>query len=355
MLCYSLLLYFTTCQAAHWVSLSASSKKVATTHLGDVHNLYYTVPVQIGNQKFNLLLDTGSGTTWVISTRCRKRACFYHNKYDNKNSPTYQGTYTHPFYLLYADNSQEIGYYSVDKVTVAGLTVKSQYFGEVVNIRNGDDTDGIFGLGPDSQVATALFLKPLTFVTNLQKDGVITKRVFSIRLTGGDDSILTIGDLDNSLYSGKLTYASVLPRFNSWTISVDSLNIGDTQVCQNTPAIIDSGTSTILVPTYYMDYLQTIQSIRVYDNNLYVLCSLINELPQLSIVISGVKFSLDATDYVIFNYWDLYCPLLISIRNLDEWILGEPFLRKYYAVFDADNNRVALALSAYRSHHSHII
>ena len=67
---------------------------------------------------------------------------------------------------------------------MAGLTVKSQYFGEVVYEADGDMINGIFGLGPDSQVARAGFLQPSTFLTNLKREGVINKRIFSIRLTG---------------------------------------------------------------------------------------------------------------------------------------------------------------------------
>ena len=42
-------------------------------------------------------------------------------KYNRSKSPTYNHTYEHPFQLLYADDSHEIGYYSLDSMTVSIL------------------------------------------------------------------------------------------------------------------------------------------------------------------------------------------------------------------------------------------
>ncbi|KAJ9594402.1 hypothetical protein L9F63_014192 [Diploptera punctata] len=325
---YLVLLVIATCEGVHRISLKLLTKKAGTAFMEDVSNQYYMVPAVIGNQEFDLLVDTGSANTWVVSVNCSSEDCSSLKKYDSKNSSTYQGTYNKSkFYLEYADGSTGKGYFSIDSVTIAGLTVRSQYFGEVVSDNGNGTFDGVFGLGPDSQVAPAGSFQPLTFLSNLKKDGVIKNRIFSLRLTGDDSSVLTIGEVDDSLYTGKLIYASVLANYSSWTILVDSMNSGNTTIGTNINTVVDSGTTAIALPASFSDLFEDIPTLQEIDGGLVVRCSEISQLPNLNFTISGVEFNLQPEDYIL-HIEDSYCQLLIMLLKDVIMILGDNFFRK---------------------------
>jgi hypothetical protein len=110
------------------------------------------IPVQFGDQKFMLVLDTGSGDTWVAGTgiECKSRsarAC--------KSGPMYTKTSTFAaipnqvFNTSYSDGEYMSGIMATETLTVGNVSVKNQHFGLVDKARwNGDGiSSGILGLG----------------------------------------------------------------------------------------------------------------------------------------------------------------------------------------------------------------
>jgi Eukaryotic aspartyl protease len=77
----------------------------------------------------------------------------------------------------------------------------------------------------------------------------LEKNIFSFYLKS-EKSVLTIGNIDKSLYKGKINYHTVIHKFY-WTINMDKILINgkETSLCKNCKAIIDTGTSLITGPT----------------------------------------------------------------------------------------------------------
>ncbi|EDW27624.1 GL20169 [Drosophila persimilis] len=143
--------------------------------LSNVNNLQYYGSISIGTppQNFMVQFDTGSSNLWIPSVDCFSADCYYHNTYSSANSTTYQVNGT-AFSITYGSGSVS-GILSTDVVTVAGLKIPRQMFGEATIVTGTSlldaSFDGIFGMAYSS----------------LAVDGVC-RRFYNLwkRETGGD-------------------------------------------------------------------------------------------------------------------------------------------------------------------------
>ncbi|EPS38721.1 hypothetical protein H072_7553 [Dactylellina haptotyla CBS 200.50] len=139
---------------------------ISRASLSYVEGLSFYVPVQVGNQDLNLIIDTGSSDTWVVQNNF---TCFNvpmqsgNETTSNADIPCDFGGYFFPtesstFKVLrsdlgtlrihYADGSAVAGYVGQDIVNVSGLLI-NQTIGvaEFTRWRGDDSTAGILGLG----------------------------------------------------------------------------------------------------------------------------------------------------------------------------------------------------------------
>merc|ERR1711998_79902 len=139
---------------------------------------------------------------------------------------------------------------SEDTVTVGGLTVEGQTFGEVTKEPGvafiAAQFDGIMGLGFQSIAVEGAM--PVWY--NLVEQKKVSEPVFAFWLnrTAGGDGELHLGGVDTAKYTGDLTYVP-LTNETYWEFHMDSVNIAGTDYCQGgCKAIADSGTSLLAGP-----------------------------------------------------------------------------------------------------------
>jgi len=214
----------------------------------------YFVDIQIGTppQSFKVVPDTGSSNLWVPGSKCgfTQIPCDIHNKFHSDKSSTYKANGT-AFSIQYGSGACA-GYLSSDDVTIAGLQVKDQTFGETTKEPGlafvAAKFDGLFGLAFDS--ISVDHVTPLWY--NLLSQGLVQDPVFSFWLSGDDavDSELVFGGSNPAHYSGNFTY---LPLTNEtyWEFAMDDFQIsGQSQgyCAKGCRAIADSGTSLLAGP-----------------------------------------------------------------------------------------------------------
>merc|ERR1712216_649228 len=135
---------------------------------------------------------------------------------------------------------------------------------------------------------------------------------------------------------GKLSLAARLLPY--WLISASDIKVGgkssgSCNFLTGCEMVVDTGTSVLAGPPSAMNAL--IAKI----GNVSADCSNVASLPTLSFTFAGQDF------YVIRAKDDSgkeQCQLGIEGVNagVPIWILGDPFLRKYYTVWDAEQHRL---------------
>jgi len=168
-----------------------------------------------------------------------------------------------------------------------------------------------------------------------------------------DGSQLTLGGVDNSKFDGDLTYVPMVSyqsKLGYWLIKSTGFKVGDDTLACTTPFIgcpmvVDTGTSIVVVPPTQFAKVQKAVG------NVSSDCSNINSLPTLTFTFAGKEFTLEPTFYVLRgsdSNGAVECQLGIqgmSVGLPGLWILGDPFLRKYYTVFDRGQNQVGFAVA----------
>jgi len=303
---------------------------------------------------FSVLFDTGSSDLWVPSIQCNNNAsspgCLVHKRYDHSHSSTYKAS-GQSIVLPYGSGTCS-GFTSFDNVNIGGLEIQAQEFGEITS-EPGDvwveaPFDGLCGMAYPALAVPSGMLPPFD---QMMKQNLVAAGEFSFFLSskdGDDSSALILGGTDPSYYTGDITYVPFnlfQPLVGYWLITGQDIQVGGKSVgaCSNCGMVVDTGTSILTGPTAKIGPLLAAIG-NVTD------CSVVSSLPVITFVFNGKSFDLDPSFYVLSapdDSGNIVCQLGIQglDAGLDLWILGDPFLRKYYSVFDRKNSRVGFALA----------
>lgn len=350
-------------------------------------------------QRFRVVFDTGSGNLIVPSTDCVDAACRNHVRYDAGRSESsriissadseddwlpgyhYMGasgsksgsgsrsssgassvgssrgseststsnssgpTRPRDSVTITFGTGQVSGVFSRDQVCVSGLCSRMNF---ITATNESDDPfkdvpfDGILGLGLP-QLAEA---QDFSYMDMLVRKGVLKHNLFSVFFAKGDQeqSEILFGDMREERMKTPLVWAPVTnPAF--WQVSMRDLAFGDEPLgfcgssgCQ---VALDTGTSLLAGPSRLIRKL-------VEKLHLNLDCSNYDELPNLGFLLDEVSLHLTPSDYV--DRSDGTC--LLGFMALDipgprgpVFILGDPFLRRYYTVYDREHLRVGFAVA----------
>lgn len=291
-------------------------------------------------QNMYMLIDTGSANTWVMGSSCTSSACKIHNLFGSSKSNTLNIT-TQTWQLAYGTGEVD-GVVASDKVSFANYNINLE-FGLVTSASddfNNYPMDGILGLGPtaSNQLGTPTVMQTLDQQTNLQNNilGIHLNRASD----GSKDGQLTIGGLDNSKFKGPLNYLSI-SNPNSWEIPVDDMIVGG-KACKFTgkSAIIDTGTSYILMPPGDAQIMHAqIPGSAQSGESYTVPCG---TTTQVQVSFAGVKYKVSPKDYVGKPSGGACSSNIIGHQAFgpNEWIMGDVFLKNVYSVFDFDKDRI---------------
>jgi len=327
----------------------------------EVHASEYFGKVQIGSppQEFTVVFDTGSGNLLIPSKQCTDEACTSHKRFDAYKSSTAVD-------IAFADQPDKpvakggdrdvvtitfgtgdiSGVFIKDNICVGAICTHANF---VVATEESDEPfslvpfDGIFGLSLP-QMSEAPHFNVLDCMI---RDKVLKSNIFSVFLGGTDTeaSEISFGEFRKERMASDMFWVPVTnPGY--WQVAMEDITVGDKKqnLCGGQCQVaVDTGTSLLAGPS---DIITAITNeVKVKGD-----CSNYKVLPKLGFVVGGHILNLGPEDYV--DKGDDGCSVALMTLDIPPpkgplFIFGDPFLRKYYTVYDRESLKVGFALAAH--------
>lgn len=354
--------FHTNEQAGVSHTISLNKQQVSFNEESEViHKTAYYGKIEVGTpaQSFSVVFDTGSGNLMLPSRWCKSHACQMHRMYSPQGSTTskdinYDGSPVQKGsprdQITVTFGTGEIsGVFVSDDISIGDVHIPNAAFvaatDETEDPFSAFNFDGVLGLALDEMSQTAEF----NLVSQLAKHKKLKKNVFSVFLSDSDleQSEITFGDMKQEHMASELFWAPVSRPTGYWQVQIDDIAINDEKLdlCKNCQVAVDTGTSQLAGPSDVIDQLSRKLDVKAD-------CSNFDQLPRLGFVMDGGRvMNLTPDDYV--DKGPDGCevslmPLDVPPPNGPLFIFGDPFLRKYYTVYDPEERRVGFAVAKHR-------
>lgn len=327
-------------------------------------NLIYTVNASIGTPKqfFQLAVTTADNILAVPSAKCKYSCGDPTNRYNSSLSSTYHSNGSDAsFNFGFIDYSGEVSY---DSIYIGPNEFPHTAFEEWNDMTCTAigcfelGYDGILGLAPPWNKRRSIS-SPLSVM--LDRD-LLDEPIFSLKLPRSENEFgdLLFGASDQSLYNAPLMKIPITNPpddsvfHNFWTVSIDHATFNTTIPLSQTfksssIGILDSSSPYLALPGEIARNISAAIGARPgpywFEN---VPCSDRLYLPTLTVGLGGYNFTLDAFDYTLEVYLEGTGSIcLVTFIGSDEFgfgrdyaLLGAPFMRGVYSVFDIGKKEV---------------
>jgi hypothetical protein len=313
--------------------------------ISDFQNAQYYGPITVGKDTIRVVYDTGSSNLWVPNKDCcgiLSTHHFYHH--DKSDGYTANGT---TFHIEYG-SGPVAGFYSRDTMQIGDIAMPDYLFAEANDVSglgvgySIGHFDGICGMGWDSISVDGV----QTPVQALMASGQMPEPVFGFYIGNNKDGELTVGGVNNNYYTGDFTYVPLKDK-SYWEIALEGVKLnGDVVDSDTVNAIVDSGTSLFAGPTTVSKAIaKALGATSLLGREYIVGC---DKQFTLSFTIGGQEYEFNNQEATIPD--ETLCLLALTPIDIPAprgplWILGDPFMRKYYTKFDIGQERLGFALA----------
>ncbi|EPS32969.1 hypothetical protein PDE_07930 [Penicillium oxalicum 114-2] len=353
-------------------TLQKRGAKVVNVELDNMINLRYFVNLTVGSpgQDVMLSIDTGSSDMWVNvpnSDYCSQDGdpCALYGLFNPKKSSTFKQL-DYKMNATYLAGTLAVGHYATDKVKIGGATIKKAQFAVAEDSQLGN---GILGIGYKASTYAAAALSHMypNLPQSLVDSGAIKSAAYSLWLNEFDavGSIL-FGGVNKARYEGELQTLPVVPvrgRYQSLTLALTEIIVegskDSTSVSKGMPlaTTLDNGSPLIELPQEIVDPVLRAVGARYsskYDLA-YIDCDEATSDYNVTFSFSGAKISVPMNALVFPSKyrWEGLpsdeCLFGIKPGQPGFSLIGDPFMRSAYIVYDLDNNEISLAQAKFNS------
>ncbi|KAI9850127.1 MAG: hypothetical protein M1838_006062 [Thelocarpon superellum] len=351
-----------------------ASIKTVSEDLDNMVSLY-VANVSLGTppQQLSVNLDTGSSDLWTNapnSQLCRsgEDPCAAAGVYSANSSSSYIYLNSN-FNISYADSSGAEGDYATDTFVFGGHSIPKMQFG--IGYAS-SSPQGILGIGYPDHEAQVIFgdaQEYRNFPETLVSLDLIQSPAYSLWLNDLDANTGSIlfGGVDTDKYHGDL---STLPiqldpgssQPEEFFIALTGLSLGGQSIggARDDAVLLDSGSSLAYLPDDLSEALykaidaqyDPTQGLATID------CSVISKSQTLDFSFSGATISVPMAELAIPVQTDSpfgdsgeaqLCLFAIEPAGQGPAVLGDPFLRSAYVVYDLGNNEISLAQTVFNA------
>jgi len=198
---------------------------------------------------------------------------------------------------------------------------------------------------------------------SMKDQELIEQRVFSLffaAANSSDESVLTLGGFNESQYAHN-NPVHYIPLTNDlpgpyWGIELRALLLDSHSLyLTRHTAVIATEEPLICMPA--VDFQTLINWFQSYgkcnSDGEYLWCECegydkVSGYPDLGMDFQNYSITLTSEEYMVPYGLNgrVYCGVVIRARDLNYWVLGNAFLRKFYSIYDLDNMRIGLAPTA---------
>ncbi|KAG0292723.1 hypothetical protein BGZ97_005521, partial [Linnemannia gamsii] len=346
------------------IETNFTTEPFGSVQLTNVENdVMYTIPFGLGTpaQKFNVIIDTGSPITWLSSSTCVTETCLTAARF-HCDSSTSCKTLNNTFSASYVSGQGVSGHYVAETYTIGSLKFRGAA-GIVTqnNARLPPMVDGIMGLWYYAAGSSVPILNVLRNNTLLPRNMVgiwLHSTTPNGKQSGGATVLpgshtpggeITFGGVDTTKFQGEITYVDCEGR-RPWSVPVGGITVGGTKINVSGALVaIDTGTTAMLVPRAISDSINGAipGAIKVSTQGglWYMPCSgdtvitmtfgtLTFQIPYTHLAIQSARSKTQQGEYCLSA---VMFPTGSTV-TIQEWLIGDVFLKNVYTVFDFGTN-----------------
>ncbi|KAJ3054797.1 hypothetical protein HK097_000789 [Rhizophlyctis rosea] len=333
----------------------------------------YHGQIKVGNptQNFSVLFDTGSYQLWLRSTDCTSSFCTGQPQYDPSKSSSAVRTGEKAPDITYVDGTSVSGNYVTDKVSIGLLSIDNLTINAVSSMNGESVEDGIMGMCNPAPK------EPANFFQSLQKKGIMTSDVMGYYIDQTNvDGEVDFGGINAARFKGNLTWLPSLgygagdkAPYIFFQSKQTGMGFKGTQAFfnLNMVSVFDTGASLmVLPPDLALNLSKALTMTKVTtspsDYDMYeALCpnGIINTWPNMTLAFGDVELQLTPKEYLYLVQRNSDGAIVcrsgwIGMRadqssgtnpSAPGAILGNTFLRRFYSVFDWNQQRVGFAVA----------
>lgn len=335
---------------------------------------YAEVSIGTPPHSFNVQVDTGSSDLLIYTSECSSCSSPYYSYSESSSSSLISCSESNfhcetcysisqesvcGFEDSYGDGSIENGYVVSDLITIGDISgVRVDLGGIAESNTNGFEPSGVSGIWGLAYSSLSSWRGVPVFEKLVTESGI--SNIFSLCLTGSE-GIMTMG-ID---YSSDSSFVWTPIIEDLWyVVQLNSASLGSTTLFSSPPpngnAIIDSGTTLMLLPNFAYDSFVSYLYAECSTNTLVGVCNeggqllnsscftmesdQINAFPNFNFNFNGLTLSLKSSQYLYplssdgFTY---YCMGIGSSGDISNFtIFGDVFMQNYHVVFDRKNSMI---------------